>query len=93
MRASGSEAAGLRIFGSAAGPIAVLIAVPVAVLKGRPPALEPGPIEWSVLDPGEDLAPGSRHIGTVEGVCAEPSDEGYGPAGLETCEMRTANRE
>ena len=51
------------------------------------------PEEWSVLDPGEDLAPGSRHIGTVGGVCAEPSDEGSGSAGLETCDLRIANCE
>jgi hypothetical protein len=80
-------AAGPRISGSAVDSIVVLIAVPVAALKGRPPALEPEPIEWSVLDPGEDLAPGSRQIGSVEGVYAEPSDEGSGPAGLETCEL------
>jgi hypothetical protein len=66
--------------------IAVLVAVLVAVLKGRPPALEPDPIEWPVLDPGEDLAPGSRHIGTIEGVCTEPPDEDSGPAGFETRE-------
>ena len=79
-------AAGPRISGSAVDSIVV----PVAALKGRPPALEPEPIEWSVLDPGEDLAPGSRHISTVERVCAEPSDEDYGPAGLGACELRTA---
>ncbi len=75
---------------SAVGSIAVLIAVtaavPVAALKGRTPAVEPEPIEWSVLDPGEDLASGSRHFGAVESVCAESSDEGSGPAGLEVCE-------
>ena len=45
------------------------------------------PLEWSVLDPGADLAPGSRHIGTVEGVCAESSDEAWDPR-----ELRSANR-
>ena len=79
-------AAGSRISRSAIGSIVVLVAVPVAALKGRPPALEPEPIEWSVLDPGEDLAPGSRHIGAAAGVCAKSPDEGPGPAGLETCE-------
>jgi hypothetical protein len=82
-------AAGPRIAGSAASPIAALI----AALKGRPPTLEPDPIEWSVLDPGENLAPGSRHIATIEGVCAEPSDGGSGSAGLASCELRAANCE
>jgi hypothetical protein len=78
-------AAELRISGSAAGSI--------AAPKGRPPAREPDPIEWSALDPGEDLAPGSRYIGTVEDACAEPSDEVSGPWGsrpAKTCEERGA---
>jgi hypothetical protein len=81
-------AARSRISGSAAGPIAVLDVVLDVVLTGRPPALESGPIECSVPGPDEDLVPGSRHVGTVEGVFTEPPDEGSEFAGFQTCGRR-----